>query len=91
MNIWMNSSANPQWRLELQQERCKRDGNGDGDEDAAVDDDGDDALASNDPCSSKDDALCKFPLQTSFGGEVSTSCGVSECRISDPSSRGETI
>lgn len=39
---------------------------------------GDDALASNDPCSSKDDALCKFPLQIPSGGEVSASWGVSE-------------
>ena len=38
------------------------DGNGDGDRDAAVDDEGDDVLSSNDPCSSKDDALSKFPL-----------------------------
>ena len=50
-----------------------------------------DALASNDPCNSKDDALCKFPLQIPSRGEISASCGVSECRISDPSSRGETI
>ena len=35
--------------------------------------------------------FCKFPLQIPSGGEVSASCGVSECRISDPSSRGETI
>jgi hypothetical protein len=45
----------------------------------------DDALASNDPCSSKDDALCKFPLHILSIGEVSVSCGISECRISDTS------
>jgi hypothetical protein len=33
----------------------------------AVDDDGDDTLASNDPCSSKDDALCKFSFKIPFG------------------------
>ena len=51
----------------------------------------DDALASNDPCSSKDDALYKFPLQIPSGGEVSVISGSSECWISDPSSRGESI
>jgi hypothetical protein len=49
----MNSSANPQWELELQRKRGKRDGINDADEDAAVDDD---ALTSNDLCSIKDDA-----------------------------------
>ncbi len=33
----------------------------------------------------------EFPLQIPSGGEVSASCGVSECRISDPSLHGETI
>jgi hypothetical protein len=33
----------------------------------------------------------KFPLHALSGGEISAICGVSECRISDPSSRGETI
>jgi hypothetical protein len=33
----------------------------------------------------------KFPLQIPFGGEVSAGCGVSECRISDPYSRDESI
>ena len=35
--------------------------------------------------------FCKFPFQILSGREVSASCGVSECRISDPSSRGESI
>jgi hypothetical protein len=35
--------------LKLQQERCKRDGNGDGDEDGAVENDGDNVLVSNCP------------------------------------------
>jgi hypothetical protein len=48
--------------LDLQHEGGKRDGNGDGDEDAAVDDDGDDVLTSNDPCRRKHDARCKFPI-----------------------------
>jgi hypothetical protein len=39
------------------------DGNGDGDGDAAVYDELDDALSSNDPCSNKDDAIYKFPLR----------------------------
>ena len=77
--------------MELQQDGSKWDGNGDGDGDAAVDGDGDDALASDDMCSSKDGALCKFPLQIPSGGEVSAISGGSECRISDPSSRGESI
>jgi hypothetical protein len=34
----MNSSANPEWKLELQEEGGKRDGNGDGDGDAMVGD-----------------------------------------------------
>ncbi len=35
--------------------------------------------------------FCKFPLQIPSGGEVSAISGGSECRISDPSSRGESI
>jgi hypothetical protein len=35
--------------------------------------------------------FCKFPFQIPFGGEVSVSFCVSKCRISEPSSRGETI
>ena len=66
MNVWMNTSANPQQQLELQQEGSERDGNGDGDEDAAVDDVEDDALASNDPCSSEDDALLQVPPPDPF-------------------------
>jgi hypothetical protein len=42
--------------------RTRWDGNGDGDEDKALDDGGDDALSSNDVCSSKDNVLYKFPL-----------------------------
>jgi hypothetical protein len=51
----------------------------------------DDALAFNDPCSSNGGSVCKFLLQVPSGGEVFVSCGVFECRISDPSSRGEII
>jgi hypothetical protein len=78
-------------KLKLQQERGKRDVNGDGDEDAAVHD----ALASNDICSGKDGALYKCttppPSPIAFGGEISARCGVSQCQIVDPSSWGETI
>jgi hypothetical protein len=35
--------------------------------------------------------LCKFPLQIPSGGEIFVSGGVSECHISNPSPRGETI
>jgi hypothetical protein len=87
----MNSSANPQCKLELQQGGGKLDRNDDGDGDASVDDAGDDTLASNDLCSSKDAALCKIPLHISSGGEVFVSYGNYECRISDHSSRGESI
>jgi hypothetical protein len=84
----MKSSENPQFELELQQEKGKRDGSND-DGDAAIDDD--DRLASKDPCSRKDDALCKFSLQIPSGSEVSAIIGVSECGISDSSSCGENI
>jgi hypothetical protein len=74
--------------LELQQEKGKRDGSDD-DGDAGIDDD--DRLASNDPCSRKDDAICKLCVQIPSGGEVCAIIGGSECGISDSSSCGESI
>jgi hypothetical protein len=47
--------------LELQKDGSEQDGNGEGDEDAAVDDDGGHALAFKDPSSIDDDALLQVP------------------------------
>jgi hypothetical protein len=52
---------------------------------------GDDALAPMIHVEAMMMPFCKSPILIPFGDEVSASCGVSECRVSDPSSRGETI
>jgi hypothetical protein len=69
----------------------KCDEKGDGDGDAADDDEEDYALFSNDPCSSKDIGLCKFPLYIPSGGVVSPIFGGSKCQIASSSSHGESI
>ena len=88
----MNSTCiNPQLVQELQQDLDGMDGDDGGDEDAAVDEDGDRCLGLPDLRRAKMDPLGKFPLQMPSGGEVSVISGCSVCRLSDPVARGETI
>jgi hypothetical protein len=67
-----------------------KNGIGDGDEDVAVDDEGDDALFSYDPGNNLDDAS-SCPSLRSLLGRCSCAFGRSGSWISDPSMGGESI
>jgi hypothetical protein len=56
----MNSNTNPHYQSRSQL-WLKRNGIGEGDEDVVVDDEENDALYSNDQCSSPDDIFSQFP------------------------------